>query len=273
MVTKLIASSLAIASLAAPAFAKPFPDVSPENWAYQAIQNLGERYGCVVGFPDGTFKPNATANRSQLAAMMNACLDRITEYQNEADARLAAALKEQAEKWSGIQKAIDAKNQGVGNYVGLSVLLNEQGVEGNGYSDERIVAGGSLQGRYSLKTFSNQNAVSVRPYLNAVAGPSGEIGTAGGALLSYDLSVAKRNGVSSANLYGGVGYQAPLVNNSDANFQSAIGDRGQVVFSAGLEGRLSNSLVGFGQFLFPTTESGTSSRYTPVFMTGLGVKF
>ncbi|TVS03068.1 MAG: S-layer homology domain-containing protein, partial [Cyanobium sp. PLM2.Bin73] len=33
-----------------------FPDVQPTDWAYQALSNLIERYGCVAGYPDGTFK-------------------------------------------------------------------------------------------------------------------------------------------------------------------------------------------------------------------------
>jgi hypothetical protein len=30
-------------------------DVRPTDWAYQALSNLVERYGCVAGYPNGTF--------------------------------------------------------------------------------------------------------------------------------------------------------------------------------------------------------------------------
>ncbi|NJO71736.1 MAG: S-layer homology domain-containing protein, partial [Oscillatoriales cyanobacterium RM1_1_9] len=33
-------------------------DVQPTDWAFQALQSLVERYGCVAGYPDGTFKGN-----------------------------------------------------------------------------------------------------------------------------------------------------------------------------------------------------------------------
>jgi len=33
-----------------------FSDVRPTDWAYQALSNLIERYGCVAGYPNGTFK-------------------------------------------------------------------------------------------------------------------------------------------------------------------------------------------------------------------------
>ena len=31
-----------------------FSDVYPTDWAYQALSNLVERYGCVAGYPNGT---------------------------------------------------------------------------------------------------------------------------------------------------------------------------------------------------------------------------
>ena len=31
-----------------------FSDVQPTDWAYQALSNLIERYGCVAGYPNGT---------------------------------------------------------------------------------------------------------------------------------------------------------------------------------------------------------------------------
>lgn len=33
-----------------------FSDLQPSSWAYQALSSLVERYGCVAGYPNGTFK-------------------------------------------------------------------------------------------------------------------------------------------------------------------------------------------------------------------------
>ena len=33
-----------------------FSDVRPTDWAYQALTNLVEKYGCVAGYPNGTYK-------------------------------------------------------------------------------------------------------------------------------------------------------------------------------------------------------------------------
>ena len=79
-------------------------------------------------------------------------------------------------------------------------------------------------------------------------------------------------------MYAGAGYQIPFVNNTDANYQSAVGNRGQVVLALGVEGRITNSLVGFADLKFPTTNAAnsygaTNGTYSPVFTTGLGFKF
>ncbi len=54
-------------------------DVQPTDWAFQALQSLVERYGCIVGYPDGTYKGNRAMTRYEFAAGLNACLERITE--------------------------------------------------------------------------------------------------------------------------------------------------------------------------------------------------
>ena len=292
MIRSFIAAGVVATSMVAPAMAQitsvsQLRDVQPTEWSYQAIANLVSRYGCVAGFPDGTFRPGEPATRAQLAALTNACLDRISEFQTAADAQLAAALRAEFAKELGatnarvtaLEVAAAQKAQGVGNYLGAGVLLNKQGVDGNGYTENRTISGATIQGRYAVKTFANQNAVSVRPYANLVGTPAGQIGAAGGALVAYDWSIAKAaSGVSRANIYTGVGYQIPFVNNTAANYQSAVGERGQVVLALGIEGRLTNSLVGFADLKFPTTNAAnsygaTNGTYSPVFTTGLGFKF
>jgi hypothetical protein len=54
-------------------------DVQPTDWAFQALQSLVERYGCIAGYPDGTFKGNRALTRYEFAAGVNACLDRVNE--------------------------------------------------------------------------------------------------------------------------------------------------------------------------------------------------
>ena len=60
-----------------------FSDVRPGDWSYQALNNLVERYGCVTGYPSGNFKGGQAMTRYEAAALLNSCLDRVTEVTDE----------------------------------------------------------------------------------------------------------------------------------------------------------------------------------------------
>jgi hypothetical protein len=64
-------------------------DVRPTDWAYQALGNLVEKYGCVAGYPNGTFGGAKSMTRFEAAALLNACLDRVTEVTDELKRLLA----------------------------------------------------------------------------------------------------------------------------------------------------------------------------------------
>ncbi|MFM7546533.1 MAG: iron uptake porin, partial [Synechococcales cyanobacterium] len=55
-------------------------DVKPTDWAFAALQSLVEKYGCVVGYPDRTYRGQRALSRYEFAAGLNACLDRISEH-------------------------------------------------------------------------------------------------------------------------------------------------------------------------------------------------
>ncbi|KAB8333026.1 hypothetical protein SD80_014230 [Scytonema tolypothrichoides VB-61278] len=54
-------------------------DVQPTDWAFQALQSLVERYGCIAGYPNGTYRGNRAMTRYEFAAGLNACLKRVNE--------------------------------------------------------------------------------------------------------------------------------------------------------------------------------------------------
>ncbi|MEH1927115.1 iron uptake porin [Nostoc sp.] len=54
-------------------------DVQPTDWAFQALQSLVERYGCIAGYPNQTYRGNQAMTRYEFAAGLNACLERINE--------------------------------------------------------------------------------------------------------------------------------------------------------------------------------------------------
>ena len=52
-------------------------DVRPNDWAYEALRALVERYGCIAGYPDRTFRGNRAMSRYEFAAGLNACLQQV----------------------------------------------------------------------------------------------------------------------------------------------------------------------------------------------------
>ena len=71
-------------------------DVQPTDWAFQALQSLVERYGCIAGYPDGTFRGNRAATRYEMAAALNACLDQISDrFATKEDLATVKALQEE----------------------------------------------------------------------------------------------------------------------------------------------------------------------------------
>ncbi len=54
-------------------------DVQPTDWAFQALQSLVERYGCIAGYPDGTYRGNKPMSRYEFAAGLNACMEKVNQ--------------------------------------------------------------------------------------------------------------------------------------------------------------------------------------------------
>jgi len=85
-------------------------DVQPTDWAYQALSNLIERYGCVAGYPDGTYRSGLAMTRYEAAALLNACLDRVTEVTDE----LKRLMKEFEKELAVLKGRVDGLEARVG---------------------------------------------------------------------------------------------------------------------------------------------------------------
>ena len=75
-VDKLPESSDAVAAVTS---VSQLSDVRPTDWAFTALQSLVERYGCIAGYPDSTFRGGKALVRYEFAAGLNACMDKINE--------------------------------------------------------------------------------------------------------------------------------------------------------------------------------------------------
>jgi hypothetical protein len=87
-----------------------FTDVRPGDWAFQALTNLIERYGCVAGYPNGSFKGGQALSRYEAAALLNACLDRVTEVTDE----LKKLIKEFEQELAVLRGRVDGLEAKVG---------------------------------------------------------------------------------------------------------------------------------------------------------------
>jgi|LakMenEpi03Aug12_release.lakeMendotaPanAssembly.Ray.scaffolds.fasta_scaffold207535_1 hypothetical protein len=85
-----------------------FTDLRPDDWAYQALKNLVEQYGCVAGYPDRTFMGGRVISRYEAAALLNSCLDRITEVTDELK-RLLGDLEKELAVLSGRADGLEAR--------------------------------------------------------------------------------------------------------------------------------------------------------------------
>jgi hypothetical protein len=95
-----------------------FSDVRPTDWAYQALTNLVEKYGCVAGYPNGTFGGAKSMTRFEAAALLNACLERVTETTDE----LRKLLTEFDTELTVLTARVDGLTSKVGKLEAHSVL-------------------------------------------------------------------------------------------------------------------------------------------------------
>jgi hypothetical protein len=79
----------------------PFTDVSPDHWAYEALLTLAGVYGCVSGYPDGTFQGEAAVTRNEFATGMNSYLSILTGLMQQ----------QQNEQGQAVQELIEAMEQ------------------------------------------------------------------------------------------------------------------------------------------------------------------
>ena len=85
-----------------------FADVKPTDWAYQALGNLIERYGCIAGYPGGTGRGTRALTRFEAAALLNACLDRVTEVTDDIK-RLVASFERELSILKGRVDGLEAR--------------------------------------------------------------------------------------------------------------------------------------------------------------------
>jgi hypothetical protein len=88
-------------------------DVEPTAWAFEALRSLVERYGCIVGYPDRTFRGDRALTRWEFAAGLNACLNKIESLIQEN----VAVLREDIDKLKRLAKEFESELAALGARV------------------------------------------------------------------------------------------------------------------------------------------------------------
>ena len=70
-------------------------DVRPTDWAYSALRGLAERYGCLLGYRDGTYRGNPAMTRYEFAASLDECMNVIQRLIEEATSDIGSQDLEQ----------------------------------------------------------------------------------------------------------------------------------------------------------------------------------
>ena len=145
-----------------------FSDVRPTDWAYQALSNLIERYGCVAGYPDGTYRGGKAMTRYEAAALLNACLDRISEVTDE----LKRLMKEFEKELAVLRGRVDGLEAKVGELEAnqFSTTTKLKGIAtfvmgANSYGGDARVPSSRLDGRgRKAASLNNVNSIDLDDY-------------------------------------------------------------------------------------------------------------
>ncbi len=207
-------------------------DVKPTDWAFQALQSLVERYGCIVGYPDKTFRGNRAITRFEFAAGLNACMDRINELIAAGTADLVkkedlAALKKMQEEFAaelatlrGRVDALEARTSTLEKQQ-FSTTTKLQGnvwmnLTGAGAGKKVTFEGpaGSVGNPGNGRFFNTRDPITGKPTTQTTSAPNTTFGfltwlTLNTSFTGKDLLVtqlAAGNSISPANQYASAGF-------------------------------------------------------------------
>lgn len=130
-------------------------DVSPTDWAYEALRSLVDRYGCIAGYPDRTYRGSQPLSRYEFAAGLNSCLNQIERL----IASQGAIGQEDLETIERLSQEFEAELAAIGGRV--DELESRTAVlEDNQFSTTTKLAGEAIFGIASVFGGSNQELIA-----------------------------------------------------------------------------------------------------------------
>jgi Carbohydrate-selective porin, OprB family/S-layer homology domain len=153
-------------------------DVDPNQWAFQALKSLVERYGCIEGYPSKKYLGNRPLSRYEFAAGLNACLDKVGEQIAAATSNLAtkddlatmqrlqeefktelAALKGRTDALDAKAKELEAQQFSTTTKLDGSVVFAVQG--GGAGGDVTLTGGNVVPGNSANTTFIGRTRLNL----------------------------------------------------------------------------------------------------------------
>jgi len=122
-------------------------DVQPTDWAYQALQSLSDRYGIILGFPDGTYRGDRALTRYEFAAGLNALLNELAEQVEAGRAEFVSqsdltTLNQLQEQFADVLMEVRDRLSGTDDELGLEARILR--VEQNQFSTTSKLSGEAI---------------------------------------------------------------------------------------------------------------------------------
>ena len=162
--------------------ANPFADVTPQDWAYQAVAQLASQ-GIVNGYPDGTFKGQNNITRYEMAQMVAKALVR----QDRVDAEQNAIINRLANEFSAELNNLGVRVATLENKVGNFKFTGDARLRYTGTEDART-SKFDYRGRVKFEATVNDNTKAVVRLMG-----SKEFGKAGNPSTAIDRVYVQHN--------------------------------------------------------------------------------
>ena len=132
--------------------ANPFSDVTPNDWAYQAVSTLSDQ-GMVEGYPDGTFKGQQNITRYEMAQIVARLLAKEDQYNAEQKATIDKLAAEYADELNNLGVRVTNLENKVGNIK----FTGDARLKAHAYSDN-VVNGKESKDQYRARLRINATA-------------------------------------------------------------------------------------------------------------------
>lgn len=211
-------------------------DVQPNDWGFNALQSLVERYGCIKGYPNQTFRGNRATTRFEFASGLNTCLNQINELITQGTGDLVrkedlATIERLKEEFGNELAQVRGRLDNLESRIG--------DVEANQFSTTAKLSGqvvsyvGDILGKGDGST--NNTILGYRAIVGVDTSFTGK-DSLGMSLMSSNFSDFQASGNGEASLSGsstgdgkllliGLQYQFPLTNKLKVSLNAVSSDR------------------------------------------------